>query len=268
MNAAAPLLHAQDLRLRLGGRAVLDGVDVTLHAGELLALVGPNGSGKSTLLRVLCGLQPADAGSVEPPCRGSRQRARRVAYLPQHAGEPPPFTVEDVVRMGRAPWQNMFGSASPQDDALVEDSLRRMDMWPLRNQPFAACSGGERQRALLARALCQGTPTLLLDEPTSAQDCGQQLRIMETLAAWRAQRPGLASTAGEDARGGIIAVLHDLNLAALYADRVLLLHEGRVAAQGPPLEIFTQAHLQRIYACNLLVDTHPCTTRPRITLTR
>lgn len=253
----APLLAARGVDVVLGGRHILHHVDLTLPPGHLLALVGPNGSGKSTLLRVLAGLLVPQRGEVTPPLSNPRQRARRIAYVPQQAGETPPFSVGQAVALGRAPWQNMFGATSAQDAALAEDAMRRMDVLELRHQPLDGCSGGEQQRALLARALCQDADILLLDEPTSAQDYGQQLRIMEALSQWLAAR-----------KGGIIMVLHDLNLAALFAHSAVLLHRGRVHAAGTPDQLFRRHILEPVYQCNLLVDEHPCGTTPRITLSR
>ncbi|MEJ8634656.1 heme ABC transporter ATP-binding protein [Streptomyces sp. MS2.AVA.5] len=240
--------EARGLHVRLGGREVLTGVGLSALAGEVLALVGPNGAGKSTLFAALAADLPADGGSVSiagRPADGwtAPELALRRAVLPQAAALSFPFLVEDVVRMGRAPWSGT--ALQEQDDAAVAEAMAVTEVGGFASRPFSALSGGERARVALARVLAQRAPLLLLDEPTAALDLRHQelvLRICRERAA-----------AGD----AVVVVLHDLGLAAAYADRVAVLHEGRLAAEGPPAEVFDDALLSRVYRQPVEVFPHP-----------
>ncbi|WP_424887978.1 heme ABC transporter ATP-binding protein [Streptomyces sp. XH2] len=249
------LAEARSLSVRLGGRAVLDGVDLGVAAGEVLALVGPNGAGKSTLLAALAHDLPAAAGEVridgEPATAWSAaELALRRAVLPQSAELSFPFPVEEVVRMGRAPWAGT--PAEGEDDAAVREAMAAAEVTGFASRPFAALSGGERARVALARVLAQRTPLLLLDEPTAALDLRHQelaLRICRERAA---------------AGAAVVVVLHDLGLAGAYADRVAVLHGGRVAAEGPPARVLEAELLTRVYLQPVEVIDHPRTGEPLV----
>lgn len=223
-------------------------MELAAHAGEVLALVGPNGAGKSTLFAALAADLPADGGSVNiagRPADGwtAPELALRRAVLPQAAALSFPFLVEDVVRMGRAPWAGT--ALQEQDDAAVAEAMAVTEVGGFAARPFSALSGGERARVALARVLAQRAPLLLLDEPTAALDLRHQelvLRICRERA-----------TAGD----AVVVVLHDLGLAAAYADRVAVLHEGRLAAEGPPAEVFDDVLLSRVYRQPVEVFPHP-----------
>ncbi|MFE3445057.1 heme ABC transporter ATP-binding protein [Nocardia sp. NPDC059180] len=231
-------------------RRVLAEVDFEVAAGEVVALVGPNGAGKSTLLAVLAGeLDPAE-GVVELDGRAVTHwspldMARRRAVLPQSHTVGFPFSAGAVVAMGRAPWQRT--ALRERDDEIVASAMAATDVTHLAEQAFPTLSGGERARVALARVLAQGTSTLLLDEPTAALDLGHQEAVLR-LAAERA-RAGAA----------VVVVLHDLGVAAAYADRVAVLDEGRIAADGPPREILTTELLTRVYQYPVEVLDHPVT---------
>ncbi|MEV0018921.1 heme ABC transporter ATP-binding protein [Streptomyces tendae] len=250
---AAPgdvLAAAEGLRVRLGGRPVLDGVDVEVRAGEVLALVGPNGAGKSTLLGALAADVPAAEGSVSihgRPVAGwsAHELALRRAVLPQSASLSFPFAVEEVVRMGRAPWAG--GDREDEDEAAVTEAMARTEVTGFADRPFSALSGGERARVALARVLAQRAPLLLLDEPTAALDLRHQELVLRLCR--------------ERARAGdaVVVVLHDLALAAAYADRVALLRSGRIAAGGPPAEVFAEGLLSEVYDQPVEVFPHPRT---------
>ncbi len=223
--AGAPLAAARGVSVRLGGRLVVSDVDLTVTAGQVLALVGPNGAGKSTLLAALAADLPVAAGTVTIAGRpaaawGTRELALRRTVLPQAATLSFPFTVAEVVRMGRAPWAGT--AAQEEDDAAVAEAMAAAEVDGFAGRSFAVLSGGERARVALARVLAQRAPLLLLDEPTAALDLRHQelvLRICRDLAA----------------RGrAVVVVLHDLGLAAAYADRAAVLHHGRLAAAGEP----------------------------------
>ncbi|PSJ27719.1 heme ABC transporter ATP-binding protein [Streptosporangium nondiastaticum] len=252
---ATVLAEARSLSVRLGGRAVLDGVDLGVAAGEVLALVGPNGAGKSTLLAALAHDLPAAAGEVridgEPAAAWSAaELALRRAVLPQSAELSFPFPVEEVVRMGRAPWAGT--PAEGEDDAAVREAMAAAEVTGFASRPFAALSGGERARVALARVLAQRTPLLLLDEPTAALDLRHQelvLRICRERAA---------------AGAAVVVVLHDLGLAGAYADRIAVLHGGRIAAEGPPARVLEAELLTRVYLQPVEVIDHPRTGEPLV----
>ncbi|MFJ7236331.1 heme ABC transporter ATP-binding protein [Streptomyces olivaceus] len=244
------LAEAEALRVLLGGRPVLDGVDVRVRAGEVLALVGPNGAGKSTLLGALAADVPAAEGVVRVHGRpvsawSAPELALRRAVLPQSASLSFPFPVEEVVRMGRAPWAG--GDEADEDDAVVSDAMSRTEVTGFAGRPFSALSGGERARVALARVLAQRAPLLLLDEPTAALDLRHQELVLRLCR--------------ERARAGdaVVVVLHDLALAAAYADRVAVLRAGRVAADGPPAEVFAEELLSEVYDQPVEVLPHPRT---------
>ncbi|MET8689614.1 heme ABC transporter ATP-binding protein [Streptomyces sp. NPDC004732] len=247
------LAEAVGLRVRLGGREVLGGVSLAARAGGVLALVGPNGAGKSTLLAALAADLPADEGVVRVCGRPAAdwpapELALRRAVLPQSAALSFPFPVEDVVRMGRAPWAGT--RPADDDDRIVRASMAATEVAGFAARPFAALSGGERARVALARVLAQRAPLLLLDEPTAALDLRHQelvLRICRDRAA-----------AGD----AVVVVLHDLGLAAAYADRVAVLRGGSVAAEGAPADVFEEKLLSEVYRQPVEVFPHPRTGAP------
>ncbi|WTE75174.1 heme ABC transporter ATP-binding protein [Streptomyces sp. NBC_01615] len=237
---AAPgdvLAEAENLHVRLGAREVLRGVDIVARAGEVLALVGPNGAGKSTLLSALAADLRAAEGVVRVHGRPAAdwtapELALRRAVLPQSTALSFPFTVEEVVRMGRAPWA---GTGREDDDAAVAQALAATEVTGFAARPFSALSGGERARVALARVLAQRAPLLLLDEPTAALDLRHQELVLRVCL--------------DRARAGdaVVVVLHDLGLASAYARRVSILCAGRVAADGPPGDVLTGDLLSDVY---------------------
>ncbi|MFE4055435.1 heme ABC transporter ATP-binding protein [Streptomyces sp. NPDC059096] len=251
----APVAEVSGLHVRLGQREVLSGIELTARAGEVVALVGPNGAGKSTLLAALAADLPADRGTVRIDGRPVREwapaeLALRRSVLPQAATLSFPFPVEDVVRMGRAPWAGTV--REDEDDEAVAAAMAATEVAGFAARPFSALSGGERARVALARVLAQRAPLLLLDEPTAALDLRHQelvLRLCRERAA-----------AGD----AVVVVLHDLGLAAAHADRTAVLHDGRIAAEGPPAEVFRDALLSRVYRQPVEVLPHPRTGVPLI----
>ncbi|MFE1547223.1 heme ABC transporter ATP-binding protein [Streptomyces sp. NPDC058718] len=251
--------EARGLRVALGGRAVLDGVGIEVRAGEVLALVGPNGAGKSTLLAALAADLAPSAGEVRIGGRpagdwAAGELALRRAVLPQAAALSFPFPVAEVVRMGRAPWAGT--GREDEDEAAVALAMAATEVEAFAGRPFSALSGGERARVALARVLAQRTGLLLLDEPTAALDLRHQelvLRVCRERAA-----------AGD----AVVVVLHDLGLAAAHADRVAVLHGGRIAADGPPSEVLDAEVLSRVYRQPVEVFPHPRTGVPLVVPTR
>jgi iron complex transport system ATP-binding protein len=230
--------------------AVLRGVDLELQPGELVALLGANGSGKTTLLRLLSGALRPDAGEVQVAGRpiGEWPRsalARRVAVLPQHLELPEGFRVAELVEMGRAPHaRRLFGSTA-DDELAVAHALRDADAAELADRYPYELSGGERQRVLVAMALAQEPELLLLDEPTLHLDLAHQVSLLQRLRRLHAQR-----------NMTVLSVLHDLNLAASFAPRVVLLADGRVVADGPPNRVLTADTVEAVFG----VRTEPAVT--------
>jgi len=232
----------------LSGAPVLRDVSLDVHHGRVLALVGPNGAGKSTLLAVLSGDRRPDAGTVEldgVPLRqwSAGDLARQRAVLTQENQVAFAFGVEDVVMMGRAPWRGREEDA--QDEAVVADALRQADVEHLRGRVFPSLSGGEKARVSLARVLAQRTPTVLWDEPTAALDLSHQEDVMRVARALADQ--GVA----------VVVVLHDLSLAAAYADQVALIHRGEVAAHGAPRDVMTAERVEAVYGSAVHVIDGP-----------
>ena len=234
------LLAARDLTVDLGSRRVLDGVGVDVERGELVGLVGPNGAGKTTLLRALLGLLETARGGVRIDGGAlaelaPRERARRIAYLPQSPTVHWPIAVRRLVALGRLPHLGPWQAPGAADDAAIDDALGATGIAALQARAMSTLSGGERRLAGLARALAVGADLLLADEPVAALDPGHQLQIMALLR--ERTRRGRAA----------IVVLHDLTLAARFCDRVILLHGGRVHAEGRPEGVLDEASLAAVY---------------------
>lgn len=232
-------ITAQSLTVTLGTRRVVDDVSFAWAPGTLVGVLGSNGAGKSTLVRALLGLLPHDGTvTIDDTPRAALSRAaiaRRIAYLPQGQTLHWPVTVERLVALGRLPHLAPFSRLSPADQAAVTTAMARADVAHLAQRTATDLSGGERARVLLARALAVEAPALIADEPLASLDPAHQIEGMELL---RAQA---------DAGGLVVAVLHDLTLAARFCDRVLVLADGTVAADGPPGEVLTPALLAQVY---------------------
>ncbi len=240
-------LRAVGIGVAIEGRDILADVDLEVAAGEVVVLVGPNGAGKSTLLGVLSGDVTPSSGHVElddqPVARRSaRDLARLRAVQLQKQGLAFGFRVREVVAMGRSPWRRT--EAEDRDEVVVTDSLARADVTHLAARLFPTLSGGEQARTSFARLLAQETPLMLLDEPTAALDIRHQEQLL-----------GEARRAAE-AGAAVVVVLHDLSLAAAYADRVCVLAEGRVRADGPPAEVLTGELLTEVYGHPVDVVVH------------
>lgn len=238
MKTTGTLLEGKGLSFAYGNRRVLEGVDLRLSGGELVALVGPNGAGKSTLLQLLLGWLRPTEGHVDVSGAGlsgmsRRDIAQRIAFVPQEARVDFEFTARELVTMGRMPHLGRFQPEGPADVAAVDRALLSTDTLALADRVVSELSGGERQRVQLARALAQETEILLLDEPTASLDIEHQLALLDLVQQF--------------VQGGRVALvaLHDLSLAARFADRVIVLASGRVVADGAPKDVFTEALLAR-----------------------
>ena len=235
------LLEATDLHFGYGGRTVLDGVSVAVTPGRAVGVIGPNGSGKTTLIRLLAGVVRPDRGAVllaGRPLGGHRRRdvARRIAVVPQDPRIDFPFTALEVVLMGRAPHLRTFGFPRRHDVEIARAALARLDVKAIEDRPLERLSGGERQRVFLARAIAQEPEILLLDEPTVHLDLRHQIGIHDVVRTLERER-GL----------GVLTVLHDLNLAAAYCDRLVLLSAGRVVRVGTPADVLDAKTLAAAY---------------------
>ncbi|WP_320067423.1 ABC transporter ATP-binding protein [Micromonospora sp. RTGN7] len=246
VGSAAPAVEVRDLHITLDGAPILRGVDLTVAAGGWVTVIGPNGAGKSTLLRAVGGLLPAPGaislfGTPSEALR-RRDRARVVATVAQSPVVPAGMSVFDYVLLGRTPYIPALGRESAADLAAVRDVLDGLDLGAFGHRELSTLSGGERQRVFLARALAQGATLLLLDEPTSALDIGHQQEVLELVDQLRREH-GLT----------VLATMHDLSLAGEYADRMVLLDAGRVAAAGPPRDVLTEDLLARHYRASVRV---------------
>ncbi|HDZ55765.1 MAG TPA: heme ABC transporter ATP-binding protein [Pseudomonas xinjiangensis] len=252
------MLEAKALACARGGETVLTGVDLTLAAGEMVAILGTNGAGKSTLLATLSGELPPSAGEVLLAGRPisawpSQERARRLAVLPQSSSLAFGFSVEEVVAMGRLPHQEGLA----RDRKVIAEALHASDVTHLAKRSYLRLSGGEKQRVHLARVMAQiesgsGRSCLLLDEPTASLDLMHQQLIL--------QRACDIAAAG----GAVLVVLHDLNLAARYADRIMLLDQGRVSACGSPWQVLEADRIQQVFGVTVQVERHPLHDAPLI----
>jgi iron complex transport system ATP-binding protein len=243
---APPVLRAENLSVRLGRRPALSGVGLALRAGEVTVAIGPNGAGKTTLLRAVAGLQAIEAGEVtiggEPVARlAQAERARRLAYLPQGGTVAWPVPVADLVALGRLPHGERPEALSSRGRDAVARALADTDCTGLAGRPATELSGGERARALLARALAVEAPVLLLDEPVAALDPRHQILTLRALRRRAAE--GVA----------ILAVMHDLTLAARTADRIVLLAAGRVVSDGTPTEVLAPERLAEVFGIDVRV---------------
>jgi iron complex transport system ATP-binding protein len=221
------MISIEDLRVTFGPAVALDGVSLSVTAGEWVGLIGPNGAGKTTLLRSLAGLVRA-AGKISLAGRPAgglsyRQRARLIAYVPQQPQLPAEMTGSDYVLLGRTPHIGYFGVESAADRSICLNLLDRMGLAHMADRRLGTMSGGELQRLVLARALAQQAPILLLDEPTSSLDLGRRVEALELIDELRRERSLT-----------ILSAIHDLTLAGQFADRLILLREGREAASGKP----------------------------------
>lgn len=250
-------LTAHDLRLGYAARTIVDGLTLAIPPGGFTVIIGPNGCGKSTLLRALGRMITPRAGSVsidgvDLASLRTKQVARRIALLPQAPLAPGAITVADLVARGRNPHQSLLRQWSDDDERVVDEALREVGMRDATDRLVEELSGGQRQRVWIAMTLAQQTPVLLLDEPTTYLDIAHQIDVLD-----------LCSRLHESGRT-IVAVLHDLDLAARYATHVVAMRDGAIAAVGTPDEVFTPETLRRVFDLEALVLRDPETGRPLV----
>lgn len=238
---------------------VLKDISLKIGEGERVALVGPNGSGKSTLLKLCCGLLQPKEGEIRIDGRDIRQFRRKeiaqqIAMVPQHFHIPFAFKVEEVVMLGRTPFLRPFAEESKEHRQVIEEVMELIGISHLRGRFFNELSGGERQKVILSLALAQQPKVLLLDEPTAHLDIHHQIEILEVIRSLN--QGGLT----------VLGAMHDLNLAALYFERIVMLKEGQIFAQGSPSEVLTEGTIREVYSAKVKIEPHPTKKAPHIIL--
>jgi iron complex transport system ATP-binding protein len=243
-------LSFEALTVRYRSRTAVQSFTTAVRPGEWLCLIGPNGAGKSSILRAVAGLVPHEGDVLVDgsalSLRSARRRAELVAYVPQMPELPAEMTAGEYVLLGRNPYVSYFGQESRRDRELVADVLRRLELAVFADRPLGTLSGGERQRLVIARALAQEAPILLLDEPTSALDIGHQQQALELVDRLRHDH-GLT----------VVSAMHDLTLAGLYSDRLMLLHQGHVVASGDAAHVLRPETLSEFYGVSVSVLHEP-----------
>jgi iron complex transport system ATP-binding protein len=247
-------IKADEITWKIGAKTILDHVSFEVSAGKMLGLLGPNGSGKTSLLRLLAGLKRPHSGHITLGQRDlntmpRRAIARRVAFVEQHSTTNANLKVVDVVKLGRFPHRSLFSGWTSADDEAVEIALSRAGMIAKRNDRWQSLSGGEKQRAHIARALAQAPSELILDEPTNHLDVQHQINLMRLVS-------GLPVTS--------VIALHDLNHAAMFCDQLIILQGGRVVISGAPEDVLTEDMLRDVFAVEARVEISPHHARPHI----
>ena len=241
------MLNVESISAAYDGRTVLKNVSFRLEPGQILGLIGPNGAGKSTIARALSGIVPLQSGRISIDGQdlthlSAQERACRMAFVPQAVQMPPAFSAWETVLLGRTPHLNWLGQVSEADEEIARQAMARTRTTELADRRVGELSGGEQQRLLLARALAQATPILIMDEPTAHLDLQYQISLLDQVQSL-ARREHLA----------VLIALHDLNLVSRYTDRVILLIEGQIEASGTPTEVLTPNLLSRAYHVPLQV---------------
>jgi cobalamin transport system ATP-binding protein len=239
------VIELRDLTVRFGSTEAVRELSLEVANDEWVMLIGPNGAGKTSVLRALCGLLPFD-GAARVDGRdvrtfGRRELARLMAFVPQNPATPSELTVAEYVLLGRTPHLGYLGVDGRRDRKAVAHALERLDLLPFAERGLGSLSGGELQRAVLARALAQEAPILLLDEPTTSLDLGRQQQALELIDSLR--RDGLT----------VLSTMHDLTLAGQYADRLILLDRGALAVEGTPSEVLSAANLAAYYGASVRI---------------
>lgn len=239
---------------------VLDKLTFSIQKGDFFIIIGPNGSGKTTLLKIISGLiklQQGDLAILDQAIQSYTRKslAQNIAYVPQMVSMDFPFTVLEVVLMGRSPHLGPLGLGHEKDLEMAAEAMAFTGVEHLSGRKLEQLSGGEQQRVLIARAICQEPEIILLDEPTASLDLAHQVRIMDMMEKLKNEK-----------RATVVMVSHDVNLAAMYGENLLLLKEGRIVGRGRPEDVITYQALEKAYGCTILVDASPIGEYPRVTL--
>lgn len=256
------MIVAQHVNKSYERTPVLHDINLTVQRGEFFGIIGPNGSGKSTLIQTLSGVEKMDSGSIHlagrPLASYSRKAlAKWLAVLQQETLPPLRFTVREVVEMGRYPFQNWLGDEEEDHTVLIDEIMDKLHLKGLADRMLDQLSGGELQRVALAKVMAQQPTLLMLDEPTTYLDIGYQMQMMDAVRRWQSES-GLTA----------VAVLHDLNLAAQYCDRMMLMNRGRIVKIGTPDEVLNEELIAEVYGTKPIIMPHPVSNQPQILLTR
>jgi len=254
-----PVINVTNLDYAYGKISVLKDISFQIERGDFFIIIGPNGSGKTTLLRLLAGIFSAGSGTIQIlgdsiENYNRKALARKIAYVPQTVPVDFPFTVSEVVLMGRSPHLGMLGLEKEKDLVTAKQAMKFTELDHLADRRTNQLSGGECQRVFIARAICQETEIILLDEPTASLDLAHQTRIMDLMEKLQKEKDIT-----------VVMVSHDVNLAAMYGKTLLLLKEGQIVGRGKSDEVLTFQTLEAAYGCTLLVDESPLGHFPRVT---
>ena len=254
------MIHVRGLQKAYQDVSVLTEIDFDVKRGEFFGIIGPNGSGKSTLLKMISSVIAPDAGEItladKPLARYTRKELARVLAVLEQEGLPPVgFRVREVLEMGRFPYQNWLGEEKDDVTPLIEEIMQLLGLVPLAERTLDQLSGGEKQRVALGKALVQKPQLLLLDEPTTYLDIGYQIQLMDIVRKWQ-----------KTTQVTVVAVLHDLNLASLYCDHILMLHKGVQIGVGTPQDMLQTDKIEAVYGTRPIVMEHPVHHLPQIML--
>jgi iron complex transport system ATP-binding protein len=255
-----PSINVINLSHSFGEALVLKNISFQVPQRDFFIIIGPNGSGKTTLMKVISGILKPQNGELKILNRPIDQYHRKalaktIAFVPQMTFADFPFTVTEIVLMGRSPYLGILGLEQENDLEVANQAITFTGLENLAHRKLDQLSGGEQQRVFIARAICQEPDIILLDEPTASLDLAYQVRIMDLMEKLKTEK-GIT----------VVMVSHDVNLAAMYADHLMLLHKGQVVCQGLPDEVLTYKTLEETYGCTLLVDESPLGNFPRVTL--
>ncbi len=255
-----PVVSMDNVDLYYGQSQIVNDVTFRIQSGEFFVVIGPNGSGKTSLMKLMAGIVKPSSGRIDilgKDIQGQSRKelARHLAYVPQSFQHEYAFTVRETILMGRSPHLGLLGLEGSRDEELAEKSMEATQTLSLSSRRMDQLSGGEQQRVLIARALTQEPDILLLDEPTSALDLSHQILIMDLLEKLK-----------KDFKMTVVMIAHDLNIAALYGDRLLLLHRGCISKIGPPGQVLTFDNLEEVYKCILLVHESSLDRIPQVSL--
>jgi len=255
-----PTIQITNLSHSFGQRKVLINLSFSVEKGDFFIIIGPNGSGKTTLMKLMAGILRPQSGQIDirgRPHRSYTPRAlaRAVAFVPQRLPVVVPFTVGEAVLLGRAPYQGVLGIERQKDLEVAQKAMQFTEVDHLAGATLNQLSGGEQQRVFIARAICQEPEIMLLDEPTASLDLAHQVKVMDLMERLKIET-GIT----------VVMVSHDVNLAAMYSDQILLLKNGEVVCLGMPSDVLSFRKLEETYGCRLLVDENPLGGFPRITL--
>lgn len=252
------VLRFDDVHAGYGSQMVLKGFNAVIHQGEFVGLIGENGTGKSTLINCVSGLIPITAGNIyvngmDNAALSQRERARKMAVVPQSFNIDYDYYTEDIVMMGRNPYLSFRDKESDKDWDIVNEAMTMTNTLQFKGRLFNALSGGEKQRVIIARAIAQQTDIILLDEPTSALDIHHQIEVMELIVSLNRKH-----------KKTVLAVLHDLNMAARYCDRLIMIEDGIATDSGTPSEVITDHNMQSLYKMKMLIRNNPFFEKPEV----